>query len=397
MANEHIGGRMNKRLFLIVLDSVGIGETPDAHLYGDTGSNTLAAVCASPALDIPCLRSLGLFNIDGVSRAKAVPDPLAAYARLAPKSPGKDTTTGHWELAGVILDKAFPTFPDGFPNEVTARLREVTGREILCNKPYSGTQVIADYGERHVETGALIVYTSADSVLQIAAHESIVPLTELYRICEQAREIMQGDLGAGRIIARPFEGAHPFTRTANRHDFSLKPPKTMLDHLIEANLDVIGVGKIPDIFAGQGISRTVASSNNREGTLAIRSLMREDFCGLCFVNLVDFDMLYGHRNDVDGYAQALTGFDRELRDILPLTRPDDLLIITADHGCDPATPSTDHSREYVPLLAAGRGVVPVNLGTRDSFADTAATIQDFFGLPVKTRGKSFLREIMGGL
>ncbi|MCL2069129.1 MAG: phosphopentomutase [Oscillospiraceae bacterium] len=382
---------MGKRLFLIVMDSVGIGEMPDAHLYGDAGSNTLAAVCASPRLDIPCLRGLGLFNIDGVTCGDSVPKPLAAYARMAMKSPGKDTTTGHWELAGVILDKAFPTFPGGFPEEVINALQQVTGRGILCNKPYSGTKVIADYGARHMETGALIVYTSADSVLQIAAHENIIPPGELYRICTQAREIMRGELGVGRIIARPFEGAHPFRRTANRHDFSLAPPDTMLDYLLGANLECIGVGKIPDIFAGKGISRAVASANNREGMLEVKHLLREDFTGLCFVNLVDFDMLYGHRNDTDGYAQALTDFDRELREIPGMMRPGDLLIITADHGCDPSTPSTDHSREYVPMLALGHGVKPgVNLGTRESFADVAAAAQEYFGLPIRTHGKSFL-------
>ena len=386
---------MNKRVFIIVLDSLGIGEMPDAHLYGDEGSNTLGAVSRSERFDVPFLGLLGLFDIDGVAPQSAPMRVLGSYGRMAEKSPGKDTTTGHWEIAGVVLDKPFPVFPDGFPEEVLTRLKQATGREVLCNKPYSGTKVIADYGREHVKTGALIVYTSADSVLQIAAHEDVVPLKELYSACEAARSIMQGEFAVGRIIARPFIGEYPnFTRTANRRDYSLDPGPNLLDHLKDVGLDVIGVGKIPDIFAGRGITRSVAAKNNRECMEAILSLTQESFCGLCFANLVDFDMLYGHRNDVDGYAQALTYFDRDLRELLPLLQEDDMLILTADHGCDPSTPSTDHSREYIPLLVYGNHVrADVNLGTRESFADIAATVQEYLGLAIMTPGKTFLHEI----
>jgi len=387
---------MNKRLFLLVLDSLGIGELPDAADYGDKGSNTLASICRSEQLAAPCLRGLGLYNIDGVTCAQPVEQPGACFARLAEQSRGKDTTTGHWEIAGVISPEAMPTYPDGFPPEIIGQLEQRSGRRILCNKPYSGTRVIEDYGARQMESGALIVYTSADSVLQIAAHEEVIPLEELYRICAAAREIMQGEHGVGRIIARPFAGRPgSFARTRNRHDYSLPPPAdTMCDLLAAKGLEVIGVGKIGDIFAGRGITGSYATRSNTDGMERTIALAKEGFNGLCFVNLVDFDMLYGHRNDVDGYAAALTEFDRQLVTLLAMLGSNDAVIITADHGCDPATPSTDHSREYVPMLIAGERLRQgINLGTRGTFADIAATVQDYFGLPVKTSGQSFLPNV----
>lgn len=384
-----------KRVFLIVLDSVGIGELPDAHLYGDEGSNTVKAAASSPYFSMPNMKRLGLFNIDGMDWAQSEAAPAGAFGRLAERSKGKDTTTGHWEIAGLVSDSPMPTFPDGFPQDLLSQLKERTGREILCNKPYSGTDVIRDYGEEHVRTGALIVYTSADSVLQIAAHESVIPVEELYRICEIAREICQGPYGVGRVIARPFEGEYPFKRTSRRHDYSLVPPvDTMLDILKRAGLETRGVGKISDIFAGKGISSTVRTACNAEGIDRTIEHMRTSFEGLCFTNLVDYDMLYGHRNDIDGYAKALTYFDERLPELLALLQPEDLLMITADHGCDPATPSTDHSREYIPLVMAGAVLRPgSNIGTRSSFADIAATILDYFGQPGTGSGHSFLEEI----
>lgn len=384
-----------KRIFLIVLDSFGIGEMPDAIHYGDAGSNTLAAVERSDKLYIPNLTRLGLFNIDGTNLRKRVERPLAAAARLAELSAGKDTTTGHWEIAGVVTDTPFPTYPHGFPKEIINALEQRTGRRILCNQPYSGTKVIRDYGEEHLKTGALIVYTSGDSVFQIAAHEDLITNVQLYDYCKIAREILQGDHAVGRVIARPFTGKLPeFRRTENRRDFSLAPPDNMLlHHLSLQGLDVLSVGKIYDIFAGRGITERFLTHNNQEGMKKTSALLEMDFHGLCFVNLVDFDMLYGHRNDVDGYAAALSSFDMWLGDALAKCRPDDLLLITADHGCDPSTPSTDHSREYVPLLVYGQGVRPVNLGTRQGFCDIAKTIEDVFHISSEIHGKSFLQEI----
>lgn len=384
-----------KRIFLIVLDSFGIGEMPDAILYGDAGSNTLAAVERSDKLYIPNLTRLGLFNIDGTNSRKRVEKPLAAIARLAELSAGKDTTTGHWEIAGVVTDKPFPTYPDGFPREIIDALEQRTGRRILCNQPYSGTKVIQDYGEEHLKTGALIVYTSGDSVFQIAAHEDLITNAQLYNYCKIAREILQGDHAVGRVIARPFTGKSPeFRRTENRRDFSLAPPDNMLlHHLTLQGLDVFSVGKIYDIFAGRGITEKFLTHNNQEGMEKTSALFETDFRGLCFVNLVDFDMLYGHRNDVDGYAAALSSFDVWLGNTLAKCRPDDLLLITADHGCDPSTPSTDHSREYVPLLVYGQGVRQVNLGTRQGFCDIAKTVEDAFHISSGIHGKSFLQEI----
>lgn len=384
-----------KRVFLMVLDSVGIGEMPDAADFGDEGSNTLAAAATSSYFSMPNMKKLGLFNIEGVTCGEKEADPAGAVARMTEVSKGKDTTIGHWEIAGVISPKPLPTFPEGFPRELLDEFEKETGRKVICNKPYSGTEVIKDYGREHVETGALIVYTSADSVFQIAAHEDVVPIEELYRYCEIARRLCTGRYGVGRVIARPFEGEWPYKRTSRRHDYSLVPPKeTMLDAICAAGQKVLAVGKINDIFAGQGISGMVRTAGNAEGIDRTIEYLGQDFEGLCFINLVDYDMLYGHRNDVDGYAKALTYFDERLPEILAAMREDDLLMITADHGCDPITPSTDHSREYTPLVIAGTRVkAGVNLGTRSSFADTAATILDYLGVKGEIAGESFLKEI----
>lgn len=387
-----------RRVFLIVLDSFGIGEMPDSSFYGDEGSNTFYSCFRQKELDIPNLRRLGLFNIDEINFGKREEKPLAAYARLAEKSKGKDTTTGHWEIAGIISEKPFPTYPDGFPDEILEKFSERTGRGFLCNKPYSGTKVIADYGKEHLESGKLIVYTSADSVFQIAAHESLVPPEKLYEYCRIAREILTGSHAVGRVIARPFEGDYPdFRRTANRHDFSLVPPKeTMLDSLASKGYDVFPVGKIYDIFAGKGLKKAMPTKSNKNGMSLTQEIAQKDFEGLCFTNLVDFDMLYGHRNDAKGYALALNEFDRWLGDFIENLRDDDILMITADHGCDPLTKSTDHSREYVPLLIYGKDIIPVNLGTRKTFADIGKTIEDIFGISSSIMGESFKNEILKG-
>lgn len=388
---------MNKRVFLIVLDSCGIGEEPDAAEYGDEGSNTLAACATSPYFYMPNMQKLGLFNIDGVDCRPKESDPAGAFGRLQEASKGKDTTIGHWEISGIYSPKPLPTYPEGFPEEVIREFEKQTGRRVLCNKPYSGTDVIRDYGKEHVETGALIVYTSADSVFQIAAHESIVPPEELYRYCRIAREMLQGQHGVGRVIARPFTGESPnFTRTTNRHDFSMEPPAvTMLDQLSEQGFDVIAVGKINDIFVGKGITEAIGTKNNADGIERTLGYLQKDFNGLCFINLVDFDMLYGHRNDVDGYAKALAYFDERLPELLAGLRDDDLLMITADHGCDPSTPSTDHSREYIPWVITGKQVKEgANLGTRPTFANIGATILEYFGIEPRITGKSSLNEIL---
>lgn len=385
---------MAKRTFLIVLDSLGIGEMPDAGDWGDEGSNTLGAVRNHPEFCCPNLEKMGLFNIDGVGGKKV--STRTCYARMAESSRGKDTTIGHWEIAGIYSPKPLPTYPDGFPEEVMEAFEKATGRGTLCNLPYSGTEVIKDYGKEHIRTGKLIVYTSADSVFQIAAHEDVVPVEELYRYCRIARELLQGEHGVGRIIARPFDGEYPFKRTPRRHDYSLTPPgKTMPSIMKEHGFDTISVGKIYDIFAGEGFTESHPTVNNGDGMDKTLAAAKRDFNGLCFVNLVDFDMVYGHRNDVAGYARALTEFDRRLGELLPLLKEDDLLIITADHGCDPATPSTDHSREYVPMIAYGKKLKEgVDLGTRESFADIGSTILEWHGLPSdEIYGKSFLKEI----
>ena len=383
-----------KRVFLIVLDSFGIGEMPDAANYGDKGSNTLGTVAKSPEFSMPNMEKLGLFNIDGVTAKAPYAAPEGVFARMTEQSAGKDTTTGHWEIAGLISKKPMPTFPNGFPQKMLDEFSKAVGRKVLCNKPYSGTQVIQDYGDEHRKTGALIVYTSADSVFQIAAHEEVVPVEELYRDCEIARQMLQGDLGVGRVIARPFVGTSSgnYTRTSRRHDFSLEPPQdTMLDVLKEAEYDVIGVGKINDIFAGKGITEFVRAQDNADGIEKTMEYMERDFNGLCFVNLVDFDMLYGHRNDVPGYAKALTYFDQQLPKILSALEPEDVLMITADHGCDPGTPSTDHSREYTPFVMYGKNLPHgKNMGTRGSFSDIGATVLDYFGLSGNIAGESML-------
>lgn len=385
---------MSKRLFLIVLDSFGIGEEPDAYLWHDEGSNTLGAIRKHENFNCPNLKKLGLFNIDGVGGG--VDNPLAAHARLQESSMGKDTTIGHWEIAGIISPEPLPTYPNGFPKDVVEEFEKRTGRKTLCNMPYSGTEVIKDYGKESIETGALIIYTSADSVFQIAAHEDYVPIEDLYRYCEIARELLQGKHGVGRVIARPFNGEYPYARTSRRHDYSLVPPKTtMLDLLKDSGYDTISVGKIYDIFAGKSVSESNRTTSNADGMKKTDAVFERDFNGLCFTNLVDFDMVYGHRNDVAGYAKAATEFDKWLGDFLPKLKEDDLLIITADHGCDPETPSTDHSREYVPMLLYGNNVKPVNLGTRPTFADISATVLEYFGVDKKgTKGTSFLKEVL---
>ena len=385
-----------KRAFIIVLDSLGIGEMPDAAAFGDHACNTLKRIVTSPRFESRHLNALGLGNIDGVDYLPPADRPGAAHARLAERSAGKDTTIGHWEIAGTVSATPLPTYPNGFPPEVLTAFSAAVGRGVLCNKPYSGTAVIQDYGEQHLKTGDLIIYTSADSVFQIAAHEELVPPDELYHYCRIARDLLCGDHAVGRVIARPFVGTPGhFTRTANRRDFSLAPPRaTLLDAVSSAGQTVLAVGKISDIFAGRGISEAIRTHSNAEGMEAARRALDRDFSGLCFVNLVDFDMLYGHRQDVDGYAAALAAFDRWLPTFLSAMRPDDLLFITADHGCDPGDSHTDHSREYVPLLIAGHTVKAQNLGTRDTFADIAATVADWLGVDFPCDGTSFLPDIM---
>lgn len=386
-----------KRVCLIVLDSVGIGELPDAADYGDQGSHTVLAASRSQYFDMPNMRRYGFFNIEGMKGAgDGVESPEGTVARMAELSKGKDTTIGHWEIAGVVSPEPLPVFPDGFPDELLQALERETGRKIICNRPYSGTDVIRDYGREHMETGALIVYTSADSVLQIAAHEDVVPVEELYRYCEAARRLCTGKYGVGRIIARPFEGEYPFKRTVRRHDYSLEPPKdTMLDYIARAGQTSFAVGKIFDIFAGRGVTESVRTTGNADGMEKTLEAMKREFSGLCFTNLVDYDMLYGHRNDVEGYAKALTEFDRWLPQLAAGLKDEDVVMITADHGCDPSTPSTDHSREYTPLVMFGKPVRGgVNLGTRRTFADIAATVLDYLGVEGRTDGVSFLKEMI---
>lgn len=370
-----------KRVILIVLDGVGIGALPDAADYGDEGSNTLLAASKSPLFSMEHMRKLGYFNIDGVRIGKREQNPQAAYARLAEVSKGKDTTIGHWEIAGVVSEAPLPTYPNGFPAEVIDAFSKACGRGVLCNLPYSGTEVLKDYGKAHMETGDLIVYTSADSVFQIAAHEDIVPVEQLYEYCRIARKLLVGKHGVGRVIARPFVGeSGNFTRTSRRHDFSLEPPAvTMLDIISEEGYEVRSVGKIIDIFAERGITDYVRTTGNEDGIEKTIEMMKQEFEGLLFVNLVDYDMLYGHRNDVDGYAKALTYFDEQLPRILDGMGPEDVLMITADHGCDPSTPSTDHSREYVPLVIYGEPVAAGrNFGTIRGMNSICATILEYF-------------------
>jgi len=386
---------MFKRVFIIVLDSFGVGEAPDAAAFGDEGSNTLGACRNHPNFDCPNMTKLGLFNIDGVGGG--IRYPQGSYGRMEESSRGKDTVTGHWEIAGLISNKPMPLYPDGFPAEVISEFERLTGRGVLCNKPYSGTEVLKDYGEEHMKTGKLIVYTSGDSVFQIAAHKDVVPLPELYRYCEIARKMLCGEHAVGRVIARPFTGEYPFTRTAERHDYALAPSSdTMLDKIKAAGLDVISIGKIVDIFAGMGITESTRTVSNDDGMEKATAVAARDFNGLCFVNLVDFDSAYGHRNDVPGYARALTAFDKQLAVFMENMRRGDLLILTADHGCDPATPSTDHSREYTPMLAYGDKIRHgKNLGTRKGFCDISATVLEALGVAQgDTAGVSFLSEIV---
>ncbi len=385
-----------KRVFLIVLDSCGVGEMPDCAGFGDENCNTLKRISHSPFFSAENLMKLGIGNIDGIDYLAQTGKPLAAVARMTEKSRGKDTTIGHWEISGVVSRNPLPTYPDGFPEDVLSEFSRRTGRGVLCNKPYSGTDVIRDYGKQHVETGDLIVYTSADSVFQIAAHEDVVPPEKLYEYCRIAREILCGDNAVGRVIARPFEGEYPeFRRTANRHDFSLEPPKeTLLDALKKSGKTVFAIGKIYDIFAGKGISEYVFTSSNADGMNKTLDTVEKDFEGLCFVNLVDYDMLYGHRQDVDGYARAFAEFDEWLPRFIGKMRDDDVLMITADHGCDPGDSHTDHTREYTPLIVYGKNIRPVNLGTRESFADIAATVADYLEIPFECDGKTFFESII---
>ena len=388
---------MNKRVFLIVLDSVGIGAMPDAAAFGDAGTNTLRSASQGSCFHMPNMAKLGLFNIDGVDFKEGVKEPDALYARMTEASKGKDTTIGHWEIAGVVSENPLPTYPEGFPDEVIEEFSRLTGRGVLCNKPYSGTVVIKEFGQEHERTGDLIVYTSADSVFQIAAHEEVVPVETLYEYCRMARKMLTGKHSVGRVIARPFIGKDGvYERTSRRHDFSVEPPKaTMLDVLKEAGKEVIGVGKINDIFAGRGLTEYVYTTSNADGLQKTMEYLSKDFEGLCFINLVDYDMLYGHRNDIEGYAKALTEFDEMLPEILAAMKEGDLLMITADHGCDPGyTQSTDHTREYTPLIVYGKDITPGNLGTRSTFADIGATVLSYLGVQGEIAGNAI--ELLGG-
>ena len=389
---------MTKRVFLIVLDSFGIGYEPDADKFGDVGANTLASIAKDPGFAAPNMASLGLFNLDGVQCGAPVHPVAGSCVRLQEASNGKDTTIGHWEIAGVESERALPTYPDGFPPEVIEQYEKLTGRKVLCNKPYSGTEVLKDYGEEHMRTGALIVYTSADSVFQVAAHEEVVPLEQLYEYCQMARDMLKGEHGVGRVIARPFVGscAADFKRTSNRHDYSLKPPaKTMLDYLKAAGKDVIGVGKIYDIFDGEGLTEKIRTSGNTDGIRVMLELADRDFEGLAFINLVDFDMIYGHRRNIPGYAAAASEFDRGLGALLKKLRPGDVVMITGDHGCDPGfTKTTDHTREYVPLLVAGPEVKKDNnLGTVLGFGAIGKTICTALGVDAKLDGQDLAAKI----
>ena len=390
---------MKKRLLWIVLDSVGAGEMPDAAEYGDAGASTLAHIHEEVGLRMPFMRMLGLGNI-GSTGLPPVPHPSGAYGRALERSKGKDTTTGHWEMAGVTLNQAFPTFPDGFPEEVIDRFEQAIGTKVIGNKPASGTVILDELGEEQLRTGYPIVYTSGDSVFQIATNEEIIPLERLYELCEIARAQLQGRYGVGRVIARPFRGrkAGQFFRTPHRRDFSLEPTgTTVLDVLKAAGKDVLGVGKIEDIFAHRGLTDSIHAAGNPDCIQATLSYMKRDFDGICYVNLVDFDSTYGHRRDVKGYADALEYFDEKLPEMMRLMNDEDLLIITADHGCDPTFKGTDHTREYVPIICWSRSLnTEVNLGVRSTYADMAATIAEFFGLEERFGATSFLPELMGG-
>ena len=389
---------MIKRAVLIVLDSVGVGELPDAADYGDEGSNTLKNIYKhAENFSLPNLEKLGILNIDGFEDLKGSDKYLASVAKCGQKSKGKDTTTGHWEISGLVLDKPFPTYPEGFPEDLILEFEKRVGRKVIGNYPASGTEIIKLLGREHVETGNLIVYTSADSVFQIAAHEELVPLEELYNICRIAREMLKGEHGVGRVIARPFIGEEgSYTRTENRKDYSLEPYKdTMLDFVKNSGREVYAIGKIEDIFVNKGITNSNHTRNNEEGIEAIILAVKEDFDGLIFTNLVDFDMVYGHRNNVQGYADALMYFDKKLPEIIAALKEDDLLIITADHGCDPTTESTDHSREYIPLIFYGKNIKSNNnLGILDSFAYIGKTVLDIFDIENDLQGISVKNQII---
>jgi phosphopentomutase len=387
-----------RRVIVIVVDSLGVGELPDAAAYGDQGSNTLGNIARRVALGIPTLRSLGLSRIIPVHGVPPEPNPASAFGRMAEVSPGKDSVTGHWELMGLVLDRAFPVFPDGFPEDLIREFERRIGRGTLGNRAASGTAIIEELGSLHIETGKPIVYTSADSVFQIAAHEEVMPVQELYRACRIAYTLAAEGLGVSRIIARPFVGARgAFRRTANRRDFALPPVgETLLDRAKAAGLSVVAIGKIEDLFAGRGVTAAVHTSSDDEGMDQVERAMDTFATGLVVANLVDFDTLYGHRNEVQGYAANLERFDARLSELLPRLRPDDLLILTADHGNDPTTPSTDHSREHVPLIVTGARVKPgVDLGVRSTFADLGQTLAGVFGLEPLPNGTSFLAEILG--
>lgn len=391
---------MGKRVILIVMDSFGIGAEPDADIFGDVGTNTLRSCTISDKFHAMNLAKMGLFHIDGIETARELEEqavvPTGTYARLQERSMGKDTTIGHWEIAGLVSPNPLPTYPNGFPQDVIDAFTEATGLEVLCNMPYSGTKVINDYGDEHVATGKPIVYTSADSVFQIAAHEDVISVDELYKLCKIARNILVGKHGVGRVIARPFIGTSgEYTRTPRRHDFSLVPPKsTMLDIISNSGMSTLAIGKINDIFAGAGITEYEYTSGNQEGIEKTLKYMDRDFEGLLFVNLVDYDMLYGHRRDIDGYANAVAYFDGRLPEIIGKLRDDDILMITADHGCDPGyTATTDHTREYIPLVAVGKNIQPGNLGTRSTFADIAASILDYLGLEGDISGENMFAYV----
>lgn len=389
---------MGRRVFLIVLDSIGIGELPDSYLFGDEGSNTLRnTALAVGGLNIPNLQGLGLGNIEDIKGVAPISKAIGNYGKMNERSQGKDTTTGHWEMVGLILDKAFPTYPEGFPTALISQFEKLIGRKVIGNKVASGTEIIQELGEEHIKTGYPIVYTSADSVFQIAAHEEVIPLDQLYEMCEKARAMLVEEHAVGRVIARPFVGRDgKFVRTSNRHDYSLKPQKNILDFILEAEQEVIGIGKIKDIYAGHGVSQSYPTKNNLDALEKILAIQKQDFKGLLFANLVDFDMLYGHRNDPTGYAAAIEEFDSRLPEIIAGLKADDMLIITADHGCDPTTPSTDHSREYVPLLVYGSKLRSnINLGIRETFADVGQTVADYLGVEVDTNlaGLSFYKDI----
>ena len=388
-----------RRAVVIVLDGVGAGAAPDANLYGDEGANSLGNTAKSVGgLKTPNLAALGLGRITQIQGVPVSPIVPCAYGKMQPQSPGKDTVSGHWELMGIHLSKAFPIYPDGFPQEIVAEFTRQIGREILGNKAASGTEIIQEFGTEHVRTGKPILYTSADSVFQVAAHEAVIPVLEQYRICKLARQILRGDYAVGRVIARPFLGSEAgnFRRTANRRDFPLAPESpSMMDHLKAAGKSVVTVGKIDDIFAGRGFSRSCHTTDNKSSTAVLLELLKEDFEGLLFANLIEFDMIYGHRRDPKGYATALEEFDRHLPQIQQLLRPNDLVMIVADHGVDPTAPGSDHTREYVPLLVFGPCLKrAVDLGVRQTMSDVAATLAESFGLEPPQYGRSFLRELM---